>query len=427
MNILLLNHNWLAEELKTFGHRVVTAGIFRPQLDVSFSSAVVTTDELLTAMPSGFIPERIVHYDDSGVPWLVGLERLAIPKIFYSVDTHHHHQWHGFFAAAFDHVLVAQRCYMDIFKDHIGRRTWFPPWAPIDVEPQGERDIPVSFRGNLDPILHPRRAEFFSRLAAAVGGDYGSGDYVSVYSRSKIVVNEAVNSDLNFRVFEAMMCGALLVTPDSSTGLSELFSPEEDLLVYPDGNAEAAAACITRMLENDAERERIAASGRDKVLRFHTTKARAEMLHLTLLVLDSAEQRPAMHFSAAQSYLFSFLVSRAQRLGEHVPMLIAAADSLVESLVQEEPVEEKDSVNVAFLLAAQLRIAEELPSELRLFRTLLERYPESFITAMGVMDVLLIANERETALSLARKFSAEPDALLEQLQQLLAEARHGFA
>jgi tetratricopeptide (TPR) repeat protein len=92
-----------------------------------------------------------------------------------------------------------------------------------------------------------------------------------VFGSAKIVFNESVLGDLNFRTFEAMACGALLLTERIGNGLDELFTPGVHLATYGPDDLIAQA---THYLAHDAEREAVARNGREAVAAHHTMAAR---------------------------------------------------------------------------------------------------------------------------------------------------------
>lgn len=74
------------------------------------------------------------------------------------------------------------------------------------------------------------------------------------------------------RLFEAAACGAAILT-DGWEGLSDVFTPGEEILVAHDG-----ADALRAMERTDAELARIAEAAREKVLARHTSAKRAEDL-----------------------------------------------------------------------------------------------------------------------------------------------------
>ena len=96
------------------------------------------------------------------------------------------------------------------------------------------------------------------------------------YSKSRVIFNNAINNDLNMRVFEALCSGSLLVTDSApGSGLDEFFKNKEHLVVYNDENLEEI---ISHYLKNELEREKISSEGRREVLARHTYGHRTEWM-----------------------------------------------------------------------------------------------------------------------------------------------------
>lgn len=98
-----------------------------------------------------------------------------------------------------------------------------------------------------------------------------------MFGRSRLVLNQSAAGELNLRIFQAMACGAVVLTEDTGHGLRELFTPGQHLLVYERGNAaSAAAAALDALAKPDIED--IARAGQGEVLSRHTVAHRAETL-----------------------------------------------------------------------------------------------------------------------------------------------------
>jgi hypothetical protein len=282
-HILLVNHTWFKNELVSLGHSVLTVG-YRGGFDITFPWSI-TIQDLYSLLPSDFKPDRIVYFDDSSDPSILDIEQAGCPTIFLSIDIHHHYGWHKYFLDSFSHTLIAQKDYIQKLFEEKGNNiavSWFPLWATQNVEPVTEKNIPVSFRGTLSEELHPGRKIFLDDLSKNIPLDYGEGPYPEVYSRSKIVINEAVKGDVNFRVFESMISGALLITPKVGNGLEDLFIDGEEVVFYEENNVEDASAKITYYLKHEEERIRIANNGRKKVFSGHSLIERAKELDFYL-------------------------------------------------------------------------------------------------------------------------------------------------
>ena len=233
--------------------------------------------DVLAALPSGWNPDLIVFGDDSRLLYVTGLEEAPCPTVMLSIDAHHHAGWHAPLASVCDASFVAQRDYLPSYE--IAGATgvqWLPLWAPDDVpEPAAEKSYDVSFVGTLDPTLNPVRVAFVDALRSVLPLHVASGDWRPVFGRSRIVLNQTVKADLNFRVFEAMAAGALLLTERTGNGLLDLFADGEHLVTYARSNVDDAVETARRCLEDEPTRAEIAARGSAVVRERHCERHRA--------------------------------------------------------------------------------------------------------------------------------------------------------
>jgi hypothetical protein len=280
VRIVNLEGLYFVQALREFGHEVLSVGQTEG-CDLRLDSPMTagTLWELLAGR--GFVPDVALWCDLCRPPVVLGLESLPVVTIGYSIDQYCN-PWHVPLSAGFDLFYVAQKDYLPLFADPrlAGRGL---EWLPLFCDPNGdadpgcERDIPVSFVGTLDPPLNPGRKPFlegFRRLAPLV---VLTGDYRPVFGRSRIVLNQSAVSELNFRIFQAMSCGAALLTEACDNGLAELFTPGEELFTYVRGDCAGAAAIAQRAL-SDGSWARVAASGMQKVRELHSSTARGRQI-----------------------------------------------------------------------------------------------------------------------------------------------------
>lgn len=94
-----------------------------------------------------------------------------------------------------------------------------------------DRNLDVSFCGNLNVGLHRERNRLLARLAkwgSAGGGSISLGqafnkDYVDILNRSRLVFNYSIRGEANMRLFEAMACGAVPLVEASNREAAILF------------------------------------------------------------------------------------------------------------------------------------------------------------------------------------------------------------
>lgn len=277
MNILVFNQDWFVEDWRALGHRVITAGN-SPHLNINLGTYFVDIDTILRVLPGDFTPDWIVFHDNSCPVSIIGLEHCTIPLALFSVDTHHHCMLHSYLADFFDVVFVAQSDYITFFQGRRAHVEWLPLWASREIEPSDEKKHGVVFVGTMNRDLNPERVQFFEELQKISEIEIIQGDYAQYFPYSRVVVNQTVKGDLNFRVFESMRCGPLLLTEGSGNGLLNLFTPGEDLMVYKKGNVHEVASILDQLKRQPELVERIARSGHEKVLKHHRAEHRAQAM-----------------------------------------------------------------------------------------------------------------------------------------------------
>jgi hypothetical protein len=325
MRILELHAPYFAPRWRR-EHDVVTWGT-RAHCDLRSREPVVRLSEILALLPAGFEPDVILLGDDSNPLFVLGLEDAPCPVAMLSVDAHHHAAWHAPLASALDAVFVAQRDYLPAFWDAgAADAQWLPLWAPDDLPPPAaDQAHAVAFVGSLDVRLHPERVAFLDAVRPRLPLVTAEGPYADVFTRSRIVLNQTVRGDLNARVFEAMACGALLLTERTGNGLLDLFEDGAELVTYPRGDVDAAVAAAERYLADEAARAAIAERGRARVHAAHLESHRAAEVLARLAAPPVARQAAARHAGVARAYCV--LAHFAQRVRDLLPVP-ALADRL---------------------------------------------------------------------------------------------------
>jgi spore maturation protein CgeB/tetratricopeptide (TPR) repeat protein len=237
--------------------------------------------EVLDQLPQGWKPD-FYFWLETGLSVIpTDLHEYNLPKVCYLIDTHINYEKHVEIAANFDFIFLAQKAYVKRMTE-AGIKNVF--WLPLACDPDihgkmdQEKKWDVGFVGTI-PETQNRRKSLLERIDSKFDLSCERkfmDEMAEHYSRSKIVFNNAINNDLNMRVFEALCSGSLLLTDSASgSGLEEMFEDRKHLIVYEDENIENL---IEHYLDNDKERELIAEEGRQEVLKNHTYAHRAEDL-----------------------------------------------------------------------------------------------------------------------------------------------------
>ncbi|MZH02522.1 MAG: glycosyltransferase, partial [Nitrospinae bacterium] len=254
-----------------------------------------TLQEVLAELPDGWQPDFYLWVETglSDIP--ADLKKHDFPKVCYLIDTHINIDRHLEIARNFDFVFLAQKAYVPtMMKEGIKNVEWLP--LACDPEIHGKVDVvkecDVGFVGSISSKMD-RRRNLLERIQKQFDLDSQRkfmDEMAGHYSKSRIVFNNAINNDLNMRVFEALCSGSLLITdPAPGSGLEELFKNKEHLVIYEDNDLEDT---ISYYLENESERESIACAGRKEVLARHTYKHRTNsMIKVLNEKIDNYEEQ----------------------------------------------------------------------------------------------------------------------------------------
>jgi glycosyltransferase involved in cell wall biosynthesis len=215
-----------------------------------------------------------------------GMERAPFATAAVLCDMHNHLPSRVRLARFFDHLFLYQRNYLSAFTEHPKDHVHWMPFA-CDVETVRplnlRRDLDVAFVGQLFGADHERSriiGQLTQRWKLNPQRYYPQAEIPSVYSRAKIVLNLPLKDDLNFRTFEAMSCGAMLLTRRMANGQEVLFEEGRHYAAFS-SEAELEEK-IAYYLAHEDERARIAEAGLLEVRTKHTLQLRLEQLLRTV-------------------------------------------------------------------------------------------------------------------------------------------------
>lgn len=170
----------------------------------------------------------------------------------------------------------------------------------LDLCPETQRDIQVSFVGSLSSQHHSRirlLESLCEKLDIEIYGNgidtlaasspirkrykktvWGIGMY-RILSRSRMTINHHIDIAgpfaNNMRLFEATGTGTLLVT-DQKENLQQFFDTKKEIAAY--ANPQECAEVILHYLDHEKERADVAAAGQTRTLKDHTYAGRMEEL-----------------------------------------------------------------------------------------------------------------------------------------------------
>jgi hypothetical protein len=406
VRILLLNQDWWANELRELGHEVMSCGDF-PHLDAKPIIPYPHINTLIEHLPHKFSPDVIIWLDNSAPLFLQGLEDCDIPIVLYSVDTHHHSFLHSHLASCVDHVLVGQKDYISHFANCGTPISWLPAWASREMEASTEKKYGATFVGTLNPKLNPKRVAFFEALSKIVPITFQTGDFSQIFPYSEIVINQTVKLDLNFRVFEAMASGALLLTEKTGNGLFDLFQDDHHFITYTHDDPKEAAEKIEWALAHPQIMREIGHNGRSEVLKKHTCAHRALAVHEVITNVKKLSRRPDRHYGAMINHSIVTNLTQAKTGVYPISPLVAAIQSASTAL--EEGIE-PNPFHSAFLI--QIVTAYDrmvtTSSGINLLKRFAAAFPDAHLIQLAEIRHLLNSGGVAEATSKAQKLSSSP-------------------
>lgn len=228
-----------------------------------------------------FRPDLLIQQETLGPRTLIAdLPALDCPKVFWSIDTHQNTFWHQYYARLFDLLCTTQKHWLPrLAQLGISRGLWLP-WHGTERRRASweQRRAGMAFAGRLSPE-RPVREWFVAWLKELgevhVRQDLGFADMLDFYDQSRMVPNESIFGEVNFRLFEAASCGCAVLNP-AIPGLEELFAPGEEVAMYRDG---AELAAWVKRLQGDGLLARsMGLRAWERVRREHLPRHRAETL-----------------------------------------------------------------------------------------------------------------------------------------------------
>ncbi len=200
--------------------------------------------------------------------WVPDLSKSKKLKLFWSIDSH---------VALNLHLNICVNNKIDIVLNSVyghekfftNQKTYFFPNAypddliyPLDIE----KKYDVGFCGNIN-----NRGHWLNQISnnhnLKIDEFVIGQDMVNSINSYKIHFNRNISDDLNYRTFETLGCKTFLIT-NETPGLSELFDLGKHLVTYE--SPVDLMDKISYYLNNPIERNNIAESGYNHVIKNHT-------------------------------------------------------------------------------------------------------------------------------------------------------------
>lgn len=190
---------------------------------------------------SAFEPELVIQQEALGKPaLLVDIDSFLCPKAFWSIDTHINIYWHRYYGRLFDVFFTPHADLCAEMPAH-----WQHPYTcrlpfvglPMAWRPHGERSHNLNFVGRLTAQrpLRERVIQFFQqRYGMPVHQDLSRADMMTLYADTRVLPNETIAFESNFRLLEGASSGCCIISPHIGADQDAVLTPGKEVLTYSD-------------------------------------------------------------------------------------------------------------------------------------------------------------------------------------------------
>lgn len=202
-------------------------------------------------------------YIDDGTHYAIRPARDVL-KVLYLIDTHMDLAEDLVMTKMADLVFCAQKNALEPIRKRHPAAYWLPLGCSpaLHYKEAGREKYDVAFVGGEGDL---RRRQILQAVRDAYPNSFigraSREEIGEIYSSAKIVVNTAINNDINMRFFEALCSGALLITDViTENGMEDLVGQDQALCAFYRTTSELLDK-IKYYLEHEDERKEIAKQG----------------------------------------------------------------------------------------------------------------------------------------------------------------------
>lgn len=298
-----------AELLRREGHEVLS-----PDLPPGLASLP------LILKKNAFAPDLVIQQERLGRRvFFYGLDELDCPSVFISVDTHLNLFWQRYYAKLFDLALTPHLSLFEALPPedrHPQVKRLGHNGYELGFMPHAQRPHGISFCGVLDEHRPLRRA-MVEMLAGKFGlyrpeAYIGLREMLELFGGSRLVPNESIAREVNFRLYEGASAGALVLSQDVGDDQDADFAPGKEFEIYSHA-LELEDKAGFYLGRPDAS-ERLGRAGRERVLKEHLPAHRLARL------MDYAGRagQAGLRGSDAQLHFWLVLLQLARHGSHHM-------------------------------------------------------------------------------------------------------------
>ncbi len=229
MATILSINNSLDDAWRSLGHTVHSVHIAQ--------GGLYSVQEYVAQCPKE--PDFFFQKEALAMPvFFSDVHNLACPTAFWGIDSHLRYGWQMHYAAFFDVFFTPHKSFLQRLS-----KEWLHPYMHRLVEcgfarpfvPHEQRTHAINFVGRLT-ATRPQRAVICKLLQERYQVPHveniSQAAMLDLYNQTRIVPNESIANEVNFRLMEGASCGCALVTPHIGEDQDSLFETEKEILVY---------------------------------------------------------------------------------------------------------------------------------------------------------------------------------------------------
>lgn len=272
---------------------------------------------------SAFQPDLLIQQEALGnAVILTDVDTFSCPKAFWSIDTHLNLFWHRYYGRLFDCFLTPHADFCTEAPPH-----WQHPYTcrlpfaglPVPWRAHAERSADLNFVGRIT-LQRPMRQQAIQflqqRYRMGLHQDISRADMLTLYTDTRILPNETIAFESNFRLLEGASCGCCLISPHVGADQDAVLEPGKEVLVYAD--ALECAELIDLCLRKPRMAEAVGRMAWERVQASHLPEHRAVQLLQILakvpaVACEGAKAREALWCSGAELELTGTFSSTAEQ------------------------------------------------------------------------------------------------------------------
>ncbi|MDR2574445.1 MAG: glycosyltransferase [Desulfovibrio sp.] len=234
MNILLIDVSpSIAQALTHMGHTTRT---------INPPPGIAPLPPILKQLSTeGFTPDILLQQESLGARLhLAGLEEAPCPSLFFAIDSHLNLFWQQWYSRLFDAVLTPHLSLFTALPAGCGHRAvyrfaWFGQRRQWLSHEKRSRFMSLCARRTKYRPLREWFVELLSQRGLECVNGLNHADMMRLYDDTRLVPNECIAWESNFRLLEAASAGCCVLSPDVGEDQNALLEPGKEFLVWQDG------------------------------------------------------------------------------------------------------------------------------------------------------------------------------------------------